>query len=299
VPSDPVSVAVALADKIDMLTGFWAIDEKPTGSKDPFALRRAALGIIRTIMKSNARIKLLYILERWFENAIRMLVNYGQTRPDTLILKERPTYLDRFLALTDSGEDEEGVFFEDQRIDWDVFDATAQDLLSFFADRLKVHLRESGVRHDLITAVFSLSGEDDLVRMMARVDALKTFLASDDGNNLLTAYRRAVNIVRIEEKNDDRSHDGAVEPALLTAAEETILHGALETAMTASTQALEQEDFGRAMTALAGLRQPLDAFFDEVTVNTKDANTRQNRLALLSQIRATLHQVADFGRIEG
>ncbi len=255
-PTAPTSVAVALADKIDTLVGFFAIGETPTGSRDPFALRRAALGVIRIVLENELRLPLS-----------RVFVAAGKL------------YSNKYRAAQ-----------------WSPNNVA---LLEFFADRLKVHLRESGVRHDLITAVFSLSGEDDLVRMMARVDALRTFLASDDGNNLLTAYRRAVNIVRIEEKNDDRSHDGAVEPALLTAAEETTLHGALETAMTASAQALEQEDFGRAMTALAGLRQPLDAFFDEVTVNTKDANTRQNRLALLSQIRATLHQVADFGRIEG
>ncbi len=251
-PSAPVSVAVALADKIDTLVGFFAIDEKPTGSKDPFALRRAALGVIRLVLENKLRLPLLQI----FATAHQQL-----------------------------GAKVKG------------FDKGS--LLDFFADRLKVALREKGVRHDLISAVFALGGEDDLVRLLARVDALKLFLDSDDGANLLTAYKRASNIVRIEEKKDGRAYDQAVDVALLSAAEEKALHEALTVATTASARALAAEDFAGAMAALARLRRPVDEFFDAVTVNADDAALRANRLRLLSQIRATLHGVADFSEIEG
>ena len=255
-PSAPVSVCVALADKIDTLVGFWAIDEKPTGSKDPFALRRAALGVIRLIVENKLRLPLLSL----------------------------------FRSSWDSFE---GIGADARR------DETLADLMAFFADRLKVTLREQGVRHDLITAVFALGGEDDLVRLLARVAALDGFLASEDGANLLTAYRRAANIVRIEEKKDGRSHGGEAEEALLQAGEETALHAALTHASHAAQETLAREDYAAAMHGLSGLRQPVDAFFDEVLVNVEEAAVRENRLRLLSQIVGTLDRVADFSQIEG
>ncbi len=245
-PTAPVSVAVALADKIDTLVGFFGIDEKPTGSKDPFALRRAALGVIRLILENDLRLP-----------------------------------LSTAFAAAGAGAD------------------VSAELVAFFADRLKVYLREQGVRHDLITAVFALSGEDDLVRLLARVEALQSFLETDDGANLQAAYKRATNIVRIEEKGDDMSYAADVDTALLSQDEEKALHTQLVQATEGAASALADERFEDAMAALAALRGPVDAFFDEVTVNCDDADLRRNRLHLLSQIRATLDQVADFSKIEG
>jgi glycyl-tRNA synthetase beta chain len=255
-PTAPISVAVALADKIDSLVGFFAIDEKPTGSKDPFALRRAALGVIRLIVENELRLPLGTIV-----------------RKADFLLAEQRSGMTGYLK--------------------------AQELLDFFADRLKVALREKGVRHDLISAVFALGGEDDLVRLLARVDALKRFLDSEDGANLLVAYRRASNIVRIEEKRDGKTYDSGVEGTLLRQDEEKALHQALAASGEAGGRALDHEDFTGAMAALARLRRPVDAFFDKVTVNCEDADLRANRLRLLSEIRATLNRVADFSQIEG
>lgn len=255
-PTAPVSVALALADKIDTLAGFFAIGERPTGSKDPYALRRAALGVIRLILENNLRLPLAAAFARALE-------------------------LHR-LALAPEGRAE-----------------AVAALLAFIADRLKVALREKGVRHDLIAAVFALGGEDDLVRLLARVEALGRFLESEAGANLLVAYRRASNIVRIEEKKDRQRYNGGADPALLRQREEQALDRALAEAARASAAALAAEDFAGAMAALAALRQPVDAFFDEVTVNCEEAALRANRLRLLSQIRATLYGVADFARIEG
>ncbi len=250
-PAAPLSVAVALADKIDTLVGFFAIGETPTGSKDPFALRRAALGVIRLILENNLRIPLVTVF-------VKAASLYGK-----------------------------GVELD------------PGDLLAFFADRLKVHLKEKGVRHDLIAAVFALGGEDDLVRLMARVGALSGFLESDDGANLLTAFNRAVNIVVIEEKKDGASHGGKVEAKRLDADEEKTLHEALGVVEKESAAKLKAEDFTAAMAAMARLRAPVDAFFDHVTVNCEDASLRANRLKLLSHIGAVMGAVADFSRIEG
>lgn len=249
-PSKPESVCVALADKIDSLVGFWTIDEKPTGSKDPYALRRAALGVIRLIIENKLRLPLLDA--------------FAQSRD-----------------LYGKG------------------DAVGPDLLTFFADRLKVHLREQGVKHDHIDAVFALGGEDDLVRLLARVEALADFLGSDDGGNLLTAYRRAANILKIEEKKDARSYAAQPDDTLLKDDAERALYSALEDAAPAIAEKVAAEDFTGAMAALAGLRVPVDAFFDKVTVNTDDAKVRENRLKLLSMIRTALEGVADFSKIEG
>jgi glycyl-tRNA synthetase beta chain len=251
-PSAPVSVSVALADKIDTLVGFFAIDERPTGSKDPFALRRAALGVIRLIVENGLRLPLTKI----FQTA-------------------------------------QGLY---RGVDGP---AVAEPLLDFFADRLKVALKDKGVRHDLVASVFALGGEDDLVRLLERVKALESFLATDDGANLLVAYRRAANIVRIEQKKDKKSYDGAPASDHFRQNEETVLHDSLTESAKASSLLLEDEDFSGAMSELARLRAPVDAFFDEVMVNAEDPQLRENRLRLLARIGATLGQVADFSRIEG
>ena len=250
--SKPESVCVSLADKIDSLVGFWSIDEKPTGSKDPYALRRAALGVIRLIIENKLRLPLL--------------TAFAQSQ-----------------GLYGAGAGE----------------AVGTDLLGFFADRLKVHLREQGVKHDHIDAVFALGGEDDLCRLLARVEALADFLGSDDGENLLTAYRRAANILKIEEKKDGVSYSGAVDGDLLREREEQDLFGALRDAVQSISAMVADEKFTDAMSALAVLRAPVDAFFDKVTVNADDADIRENRLKLLSMIRTALEGVADFSRIEG
>lgn len=257
-PAKPVSIAVALADKLDTLVGFFGIDEKPTGSRDPFALRRAALGIIRMVLENNLSLPLTDL----FAHADRH-------------------YRDRDAA------------------DLRPSDEISSDLLEFFADRLKVHLRGKGVRHDLVAAVFALGGEDDLVRLVARAEALQAFLQTEDGENLLAAYRRATNIVTIEEKKDSRSYEEAVNRDLLAQAEEKILHDMVSAGASAATAHIAKENFTGAMETMAALRGPVDAFFDTVTVNCDDRAQRENRLNLLSRFRATLGRIADFSLIEG
>ncbi len=285
-PTAAVSAAVALADKIDSLVGFFAIDEKPTGSKDPFALRRAALGVIRLIVENKLRLPLLEVFRSAY-NAIdsHMLQAHGRS------VREQEQKLGGRLVLTDVPASAEEIKSRVSKVQ--------SELLDFFADRLKVALREKGVRHDLISAVFALGGEDDLVRLLARVDALKTFLDGEDGANLLVAYRRASNIVRIEEKKDGKTYNSGVDVALLRQGEEKALHQALVTSGDIGGRALGSEDFAGAMAALAQLRRPVDSFFDKVTVNCDEAELRANRLRLLSEIRATLNRVADFSQIEG
>ena len=257
-PTAPVSVALSLADKLDSLVGFFGIDEKPTGSKDPYALRRAALGVIRLVLENKLRLNLLELFRR-AHSEYQAVVFLGQTPQEDVI----------------------------------------RQILDFFADRLKVVLRDRGVRHDLIDAVFALGGEDDLVRLLARVEALGVFLGSDDGANLLVAYRRAANIVRIEEKKDGVTYDGLPEAKLLIAPEEKALEDALVKVRGAVEPRLKAEDFAGAMAELSRLRATVDAFFEKVTVNTDDAGTRKNRLRLLRQISATMNGVADFSKIEG
>ena len=260
----PDSIVAALADKLDTLTVFFAIDEKPTGSRDPFALRRAALGIIRIIL----------------ENRLR------------LPLKE--AFAAAHLALrAQQVADDLGVPGSGVGVDSD----PPPDLMPFIADRLKVYLREEGVRHDLIAAVFALTEEDDLVRLLARVDALAKFLGTEDGANLLVAYRRAANIVAIEQRNGGWSF-GMVDENALSQPEERILYDRLDEAAGANASALHREDFAAAMVAHASLRRPVDEFFDKVTVNAEDRALRENRLRLLSRIRAVMNQVADFSKIE-
>ncbi|PKR54869.1 glycine--tRNA ligase subunit beta [Thalassospira marina] len=251
-PTAPVSVAVALAEKLDTLAGFFAIDEKPTGSKDPFALRRAALGVIRLVLENGLRLP----LRRLFAYAV----------------SQYPASIRR--------------------------DAAVEELLAFFADRLKVHLREQGVRHDLVSAVFALDGEDDLVRLLARVDALADFVSGESGVNLMAGYKRASNILRIEEKKDDTSYDATVDVALLSQDEERRLYEALIDVRHKALPLLRAEDYAAAMAGFAELRGPVDAFFEKVTVNSDNADERANRLKLLAQIRTAMHDIADFSKIE-
>jgi glycyl-tRNA synthetase beta chain len=258
VPIDPVSVAVALADKIDTLVGFWAIDEKPTGSKDPYALRRAALGVIRLIVENTLRLSVL----KAALFAISGLAKSG-TRYALIDVEKLPS-----------------------------------ELLSFFADRLKAQLRDQGARHDLVDAVFALEGQDDLLMVVRRVEALGKFLDTDDGKNLLTGTKRAANILRIEEKKDSRAYDGAPDPALYSLPEEKTLAKAIDQAKAEASGAVVKEDFAAAMSAMAKLRPAVDAFFDKVKVNDDDAKTRENRLKLLNEIRAATRAVADFSRIQ-
>jgi glycyl-tRNA synthetase beta chain len=253
VPADPVSIAVALADKIDTLVGFWAIDEKPTGSKDPYALRRAALGVIRLIVENTLRLPIL--------NAAKSAV----------------AGLD---AKGDAGK-------------------LSADLLSFFADRLKVQLREQGARHDLVDAVFSLGGQDDLLLVVRRVEALGKFLETDDGKNLLAGTKRASNILSIEEKKDKRTFDGAPDAGRYRLPEEKALAKAIDQVKDEAGAAVAREDFAAAMSAMAKLRPAVDAFFDKVKVNDDEPDVRENRLKLLNEIRAATRAVADFSKIEG
>jgi len=243
-PRTPEAVALALADKLDSLISLWSIGEKPTGSGDPFALRRAALGIIRIVVEPPSSLRL----------------------PLSRFVKD-------------------------------------DSLMAFFVERLKVKLRESNTRHDVVDAVFALGGEDDLVRLLNRAKAVQAFLATDDGKNLLTAYSRAANIVRAEEKKDKglaAKIAGAPETARLEQREENAVHEALTDVRAALESDLKNEEFAGAMSALAGLRAPIDSFFDKVTVNVTDKpELRLNRLKLLNQIRATMDSVADFSKIEG
>jgi glycyl-tRNA synthetase beta chain len=257
VPADPVSIAVALADKIDTLVGFWAIDEKATGSKDPYALRRAALGVIR-ISKSN---EINLYPRGLLEKHIRTI---------------KPELSD--IAISEIGD----------------------DFQNFFDDRLKVQLRDEGARHDLVDAVLYLGGREvGLLSIVRRVEALSQFLGSDDGKNLLAGYRRAANILRIEEKKDNKFYTGAPDPKNYKEAEEAALAFATSNAVPEAKAAVEREDYLGAMAAIAKLRPVVDAFFDKVTVNVDDKSLRENRLKLLNEIREATRAVADFSKIEG
>ena len=271
VPTDPVSIAVALADKLDTLVGFWAIDEKPTGSKDPYALRRAALGVIRLLLDNSLRLRLL-----------------------ALVSAHSAVMAGLVPAIHDLADSKKGVDARDKRGHDDVSD----NLLSFFADRLKVQLRDQGARHDLVDAVFALEGQDDILMIVRRVEALAAFLATDDGKNLLAGTKRAANILRIEEKKDGRAYDGVPDASLYAQDEEKTLAAAIDRAKADAGAAVAKEDFAAAMTAMAGLRPAVDAFFDKVTVNADDKAVRENRLKLLNEIRAATRAVADFSKIQ-
>lgn len=271
VPSDPVSVAVAMADKIDTLTGFWAIDEKPTGSKDPFALRRAALGVIRLVLGNGVRCN----LDALFGARIRWILDYlynwqsaqfGDVERDDVLAKAAPA---------------------------------SSDLLAFFHDRLKVYLRDQGIRHDVIDACLAMPGNDDLTLLVKRAEALAAFLKTDDGENLTQGFRRANNILTQAEQKDGVEYSYGADPKFAETAEERALFKALDKAEAAIAPAMKTEDFAAAMAAIAALRAPIDAFFTAVQVNSDNAVIRRNRLNLLHRIRATCAQVADLNRIEG
>ncbi len=254
---DQTALAVALADKLDTLVGFWAIGEKPTGSGDPYQLRRAALGVIRIALDNDLRIS----LSRKIAKSVDLFAQQRQIEP----------------AAT-------------QIID---------DLLTFFADRLKVYLRDEGKRHDLIDAVFALPGQDDIALIVKRVEALTDFLEADDGANLLAGVKRATNILTIEEKKDKRPYAGEPEGPLLSEPAERALAAAIAKVKFDTEAAINVENFEGAMRALAELRAPVDKFFDDVTVNAPDKALRENRLKLLSEIRTATHAVADFSKIAG
>ncbi len=305
VPTDPVSVAVALADKIDTLVGFWAIDEKPTGSKDPYALRRAALGVIRLVLENDLRLPLIQLLAKPFaRNASDLLFE------EFLKVRELVDAIDHSAyssVIKHPTVPELTEIFQRRQLQnaetlAHIMYTRGLDLLSFFADRLKVYLRDQGARHDLIDAVFALEGQDDLLMVVRRVEALGRFLDTEDGANLLAGYRRAANILRIEEKKDGRSYDAAPDLGIVNEQgqiEEKALVVALDGARREASDAVANEDFEGAMRALSRLRQPVDAFFDKVTVNAEDSALRENRLRLLNALRDATRSVADFSRIEG
>jgi glycyl-tRNA synthetase beta chain len=339
VPSDPISIAVALADKFDTLVGFWAINEKPTGSKDPYALRRAALGVIRIILNNGLRISLRGLLERHGEVITRAQFGSGRAyqSPDVildhdttevnyssaLLLQKRFPQINWFNVLLTRGymlADAETVFLEsdDQKYHSQEFawtysvSAYVADLLLSFGERLKFQLRDQGARYDLVDAVFAVQearnveGEirkinlqDDLLLVVRRIEALAKFIDSEDGRNLLAGFKRATSIIRIEEKKDSREYTGAPDPGFYNQPEEKALAQAVDAAKVEATRAVETEDFAAAMSAMAKLRPHVDAFFDKVTVNVDDRALRENRLKLLNEIRAATRAVADFSKIEG
>ena len=303
VPGDSVSIAVALAEKIDTLVGFWAINEKPTGSKDPYALRRAALGVIRIVIENELRLPLRLQLWRHFgtvrrdENlaeAIAMLHPLNEQ-----IIKLSASDIELAVKLEVLVSEKAKQLTGPVLVQAHAYLHQTHDLLAFFADRLKVQLREQGARHDLVDAVFALEGQDDLLLIVRRVEALGKFLDSDDGKNLLAGVKRASNIIRIEEKKDNKSYTSAPDAKRLAAAEEKALAAAINVAKKDASAAVAKEDFAAAMSAMAKLRPRVDAFFDKVTVNVDDKALRENRLKLLNEIREATRAVADFSKIEG
>jgi glycyl-tRNA synthetase beta chain len=288
IPTAPVSIAVALADKLDTLIGFWAIDEKPTGSKDPYALRRAALGVIRIVLENQLRIRLsvvIDLLREWYPDYV-----YDQSESWKTPIK----------SIISKAPDEAAAAHRRRAGEDSAFSIATADLLAFFADRLKAYLRDKGARHDLIDAVFALPGQDDLLMIVRRVEALGRFLDTDDGKNLFAGYRRAANILRAEEKKDGaEAFQAAHDATLLTLPAEKALAEALDVAARKARESVAAEDFEGAMRALAQLRAPVDAFFADVTVNADDRDLRLNRLRLLNELRAAVHTVADFSKIAG
>jgi glycyl-tRNA synthetase beta chain len=333
VPSDPVSVAVALADKLDTLVGFWAIDEKPTGSKDPYALRRAALGVLRIILENEIRVSLRRLLSTavrgYFARPFLVIV---VTDLRTRSKKSSLSWAKEFAGILASAKlfaSKTRRGLSDAKLDrvlmaglipardlqkykiaktnakigqtiWNEFlKMLVSQALDFYIERSKVQQRERGARHDLIEAVFSLEGHDDFLVIVRRVEALRKFLDTEDGKNLLAGYKRATNIIRIEEKNDNRKYSGAPKSTLLAQSEERALATAAKAAKAEAKSAVGKEDFEAAMRAMAKLRPHVDAFFDKVTVNVDEKPLRENRLKLLNEIRAATRTVADFSRIEG
>ncbi len=369
VPSNPVAVAVALADKLDLLTGFWAIDEKPTGSKDPFALRRAALGVIRIILENKLRLKLSDVLPvtllayllwglephsgryrsllgaveskngslssgGWSKPPYRYYLNHDGMidQQGSLIasvefsiihetdenakeaffaysqVADRLDHMDTCIGVIVFADREisaEGIkgFYESRKYSKELWHGAAEQIfdswMGFFADRLKVHLKEEGARHDLIDAVFALGGQDDLLMVVRRVEALGAFLATEDGANLLAGYKRAVNILKAEEKKDGAAVSGRPVASHFREEAEIALASAIDKARAAVSEALSGEDFAAAMEALAALRAPVDRFFADILVNADEAELRANRLKLLAEIRDIAGLVADFSKVSG
>jgi len=280
VPTAPVSVAVALADKIDTLTGFWAIDEKPTGSKDPYALRRAALGVIRLVLGNGVRKLNLYhhFSHGWFANTVPDYYDVLQQSQSDILAGIKPTY------------------------DPEIFDhrnAVVHDLNSFMHDRLKVYLKDKGVPHDVIDACLAMPGNDDLTLLVKRAEALAAFLKTDDGENLLQGFKRANNIISQAEAKDGVEYSYGADPKFAEHEAERALFAALDRADATIAPAMQAEDFATAMGAMAGLRAPIDAFFTAVQVNDTNPILRRNRLNLLSRIRSICLSVADLTRIDG
>jgi glycyl-tRNA synthetase beta chain len=307
VPSDPVTIAVALADKLDALVGFWAIGEKPTGSKDPYALRRAALGVIR-IAESGVRLRLTKIITSQLREAIQFkstVVPAGNAlRISAVLWKQEIKFQVKAIKrpITKLKIAQQVAKFE--REFWSEFPSSFAmeiigSILSFIADRLKVQLREQGARHDLVDAVFALRDQDDFFLIVHRIEALGRFLETDDGTNLLTGYKRATNIIRIEEKKDGREYNGPPNRKLFVTSEEETLAYEINRAKAAAARAVQAEDFEGAMSHMARLRPAVDTFFDKVTVNVEDKALRENRLKLLNEIREATRAVADFSKIEG
>ena len=312
VPTNEVSVAVALADKLDQLAGFWAINEIPTGSSDPYALRRAALGSVRNILENMLTASIVELpgsaVNGYLANTTLLETGSKDKGPinravegDLEYIRNLRRHIERVSGKTAAAALSKNPNLATTRAEIiiDRLVGVSVGVTNFIIDRLKVALREKGTRHDLIDAVFSLGNEDDLVRLVARVEALQSFLKTDEGANLLAGYKRAANILKAEEKKDKTTFDGAVEAKLLSLPEEKSLAQALAEAETAIAADVKAEKFAEAMSVMARLRGPVDAFFDKVKVNDDDPNIRANRLKLLTRLRATLHLVADFSKIEG
>lgn len=322
VPTAPLSVTVALADKIDTLTGFWAIEEKPTGSKDPFALRRAALGVIRLVLGNNVRIPLISMLSesghlRYVSfskefnvfvpdgdetNTQLVLTQYGHPRDEREYL--RPKLGPKFVTFEAPRDlragDDEMAFIGGEPTPFRLSEVSdlAVSALAFLHDRLKVHLRDQGIRHDIIDACIAMEGNDDLALLVARAEALNATLGTEDGENLLQGFRRANNILTQAEEKDGVEYSFGADLKFAEDPTETALFEALERAEAAIAPALAAQDFPAAMAAMAALRAPIDAFFEAVQINSENQTLRRNRLNLLSQIRATCLKVADLTRVE-
>ncbi len=316
VPTDPVSVAVALADKIDTLTGFWAIDEKPTGSKDPFALRRAALGVIRLVLGNGVRSKLLRMSRSGLAlhldlKAMNRLASESPTEeiskfveilrefePDSADSKaEIENRLKMMGAASHAANLIESLF--KQKVAYETYNSAPDQLVSFFHDRLKVFLKDQGIRHDVIDACLAMPGADDLTLLVKRATALQAFLTSEDGTNLLQGFKRANNILSQAETKDGVEYSFGADPKFAESDEERALFAALDTAEQSIAPAMNAEDFAAAMGAIAQLRAPIDAFFTAVQINTDNQIVRRNRLNLLHRIRAVCTGVADLTRVDG
>jgi glycyl-tRNA synthetase beta chain len=296
IPVSKVGQAVALAEKLDTLVGFWAIDEKPTGSKDPFALRRAALGVIRTIIEKELRLPFDSVGYKTLIWAYQLNDKFTQSMKEAAAAIEVSGGL---LQLNISRAELTANFEEQHNPAMTAMVETYLNFWQFIADRLKVYLKDQGTRHDLIDAVFALGGQDDLLMIVRRVEALSKFLETDDGKNLLAGLKRATNIVKAEEKKEGKAISGKVDQSILVKGEEKDLHRAIEAASALAHKALAEEDFEATMRAIAKLRAPVDAFLDNVTVNDPNPDYRVNRLRLLNRIREAVAEVADFSRIEG